>query len=270
MLTPLARPLALAPLIYGRFYGSAISHDCCGTPVPPTQSAEALCANIAGTRGRELGVASHLGIELAEYDKRIRTFIPDYEEMLEVAAAAVPSSTRSMIDLGTGTGALAARCLQRKPRAKVLGIDADPEMLKLAARRLGSRARLQCGSFTRASLPACDAVVASFALHHIRERSAKARLYRRIRVALRKHGVFISVDCHPADSPALGRQQREAWKSHLLASYTRKEAGGLLAAWAREDTYVPLETELALFRRGGLKTEVLWRKGAFAVLLGLP
>ena len=216
-----------------------------------------------------MGVASHLGIKLAEYDQRIRTFIPEYEEMLGVAAAAVPNAARSMVDLGTGTGALAARCLQRAPRAKVLGIDADPEMLKLAARRLGSRARLQCGSFTRASLPACDAVVASFALHHIRERSAKARLYRRIRVALRKHGVFISVDCHPADSPALGRQQREAWKSHLLASYSRKEASGLLAAWAREDTYVPLETELALFRRGGLKTEVLWRKGAFAVLLGL-
>ena len=33
-----------------------------------------------------MGVASHLGIQLTEYDRRIRTFIPDYEEMLDAAA----------------------------------------------------------------------------------------------------------------------------------------------------------------------------------------
>lgn len=216
-----------------------------------------------------LGVASHLGIKLAEYDQRIRTFIPDYEEMLDVAAGAVPRRARCIVDLGTGTGALAARSAQRAPSAQIVGIDADAEILKLAAKRLGSRGRLQCGSFTRAALPACDALVASFALHHIRTRSAKANLCRRIRRALRPGGVFISVDCHPAANPALWREQRQAWKSHLLASYSRKEAAGLLSSWAREDTYVPLEAELDLWRKSGLNTEVLWRKGAFAVILGL-
>lgn len=216
-----------------------------------------------------MGVASHLGIKLAEYDQRIRTFIPDYEEMLEVAAAAVPRRARNLVDLGTGTGALTARCLLRVPRARTVGIDADPEMLKLAAGRLGRRARLQCGSFTRTSLPACDAVVASFALHHIRARSAKAHVYRQIRAALRPGGVVISVDCHPAANRALAQQQRQAWKSHLLSTYTPREATALLAAWAREDTYVPLESELELWRKSGLRTELLWRKGAFAVLLGL-
>lgn len=214
-----------------------------------------------------MGVASHLGIKLAEYDSRIRTFIPDYEEMLEVAAAAVPRRARLIVDLGTGTGALAERCLRRAPRARVLGIDADPEILKLAARRLDGRARLQSGSFLRAPLPTCDAVVASFALHHIRARAGKARLYRRIGKALRPGGVFLSVDCQPAALPALAREQRRQWKSHLLSAYTRKQAAALLAAWAREDTYVPLETELELLRRGGLAPEVLWRKGAFAVIL---
>ena len=36
-----------------------------------------------------MGVASHLGIQLDEYDARIRTFIPRYERMLDVAADAV-------------------------------------------------------------------------------------------------------------------------------------------------------------------------------------
>jgi tRNA (cmo5U34)-methyltransferase len=189
--------------------------------------------------------------------------------MLAVAAAAVPRRTRSLVDLGTGTGSLAQRCLQRAPRSRVLGIDADADILKLAARRLGRRSRLLCGSFARTPLPACDAVVASFALHHIQARSAKAQLYRRIRAALRPGGVFLSVDCHPAANARLARTQRQAWHRHLLASYTRKQAGELLASWAHEDTYVPLEAELRLLRQSGLKAEVLWRKEAFAVLMGL-
>ena len=216
-----------------------------------------------------MGVASHLGIKLEEYDARIRTFIPNYEEMLAAAADAIPRRTRTIVDLGTGTGALAERCLRQASHARVLGIDADGEILKLAERRLGSRARLVHGSFTETSLPACDALVASFALHHIRTRKGKARLYRRIRAALRRQGIFVSVDCQPATNSGLARKQHEEWKAHLLSSYTRREAMALLAAWAHEDTYVPLEAELELLRRSGLKPEVLWRKGAFAVILAL-
>jgi SAM-dependent methyltransferase len=238
--------------------------------------AATICDNMAGIRreaaanekqGAQHGVASHLGIKLEEYDARIRTFIPDYEEMLTAAAGAIPRRARLMVDLGTGTGALAERCLRQAPRARVLGIDADGEMLKLAERRLGNRARLLCGSFTESPLPACDAVVASFALHHIPSSSRKARLYRRIQAALRPQGVFVGVDCHPAANAGLAKKQHEQWKAHLLSSYTANEAAGLLAAWAREDTYVPLENELELLRRSGLKPELLWRKGAFAVIL---
>jgi tRNA (cmo5U34)-methyltransferase len=218
-------------------------------------------------QGARHGVASHLGIKLEEYDARIRTFIPDYEEMLGAAAGAIPRRVRRIVDLGTGTGALAERCLRQAPRARVLGIDADGEILKLAERRLGKRARLQRGNFTGTLLPSCDAVVASFALHHIATRSGKARLYRRIHSALRPEGIFISVDCQPAANSGLARKQHEAWKAHLLSSYTRREATALLAAWAHEDTYVPLEAELELLRRCGLKPELLWRKGAFAVIM---
>lgn len=216
-----------------------------------------------------MGVASHLGIKLSEYDARIRAFIPQYEEMLETAAGAVPRRARSIVDLGTGTGALASRCLRQAPQARLLGIDADTQILELAKRRLGERAQLLWSNFGDMPLPACDAVVASLALHHIPTPAMKRRVYQRICSALRRGGVFISADCHPAANPRLAREQRQQWKAHLLASYTRKEATALFAAWAREDTYMPLETEIELLRSSGLKPEVLWRKGMFAVLLGL-
>lgn len=214
-----------------------------------------------------MGVATHLGINLREYDNRIRTFIPDYEEMLDVAAAIVPSGAKTIVDLGVGTGALAWRCLNQAKRAHVVGIDADSEIMRLAARRLGRNATLVCDSFLRASIPRSDAVVASLALHHVRTPSAKARLYKRVRAALPVTGVFVTVDCHPAKDTRLAREQREAWAAHLRKSYSRKQAAEFLAAWAREDSYMPLDSEIKLMEQNRFRVEILWRKQCFAVLL---
>jgi tRNA (cmo5U34)-methyltransferase len=215
-----------------------------------------------------MGVAAHLGIKLVEYDARIRTFIPDYEEMLDVAAGIIPPEARTIVDLGIGTGALAWRCAKRAPQAKVVGIDADADIMNLARRRLGARATLICGSFLRTPLARCDAIVASFALHHVRTRQAKARLYGRIYAALRPGGVFVTVDCHPARDPALVRKQMELWTAHLLKSYNKAEAKTLLDSWSHEDVYTPLEVEIRLMQQSGFEVEILWRHGAFAVLRG--
>ena len=215
-----------------------------------------------------MGVASHLGIKLSEYDARIRTFIPDYEEMLDVAAGAISPKARTIVDLGVGTGALAARCASRAKQARIVGIDVDADIMSLARQRLDHHATFVCASFLRAPLPPCDAIVASFALHHVRTRSAKARLYKRMAAALRRGGTFTTVDYHPARDTGLVRKQFETWTAHLRKSYSKSEAARLLAAWSHEDVYMPMETELALMRQNGFTTEVLWRRGAFAVLMG--
>jgi ubiquinone/menaquinone biosynthesis C-methylase UbiE len=189
--------------------------------------------------------------------------------MLKIAAAAVPSDARLIVDLGIGTGALAERCLHHASRARIVGIDLDEGMMALAARRLGPRAALVHGSFLRADLPRCDAVVASLALHHVRTRAAKAALYRRIRRALRPGGRLVIADCQPSGSAVFAGVQREAWRSHLERTYSRREASGYFRAWASEDVYVPLDREVALMTRAGFRAEVLWRRGAFAVLIGL-
>jgi trans-aconitate methyltransferase len=80
-----------------------------------------------------MGVVTHVGIKLGEYDRRIRMFIPDYEEM-QAAAGVVPSNARTIVDLGIGTGALSACCLRNARRARIFGIDADATMMDAAVR----------------------------------------------------------------------------------------------------------------------------------------
>jgi tRNA (cmo5U34)-methyltransferase len=213
-----------------------------------------------------MSVSTHLGIAIDEYDRRIRTFIPRYEDMLDAAARAVGRRARTIVDLGVGTGALSARCLARSPRARIVGVDLDPEMLALAARRLPSTATLRRGNFLRSALPRADAVIASFALHHVRTRDAKGRFYRRLRQAIAPGGVFVSADCHPDGDPRAAAAQREAWLAHLRRSYPPREAAALLDSWADEDVYQPLDVEIGLLERNGFAVDVVWRWEGFAVL----
>jgi ubiquinone/menaquinone biosynthesis C-methylase UbiE len=218
-----------------------------------------------------MAVSSHLKIALPEYDARIRTFIPDYEEMLDTAAASLVAAERplmAVVDLGTGTGALMSRVAEVAAHAALIGIDEDEGMLTMAADRLAAQApRLIAEDFVRADLPRCDAITASFALHHIEQRRTRKALYARARKALRPGGLLVSADCHPPANAALAAAGRDAWHAHLASSYGPRKAESFLQAWAGEDFYVPLDVELALLQSVGFATDVSWRKGAFAVIV---
>jgi SAM-dependent methyltransferase len=219
-----------------------------------------------------MSVGSHLQIRLDEYDSRIRTFVPGYEQLLAWAARALCAlDTRSphVVDLGTGTGALAEACLRAIPAARITGIDEDDGILDMARGRLGAHGAVASfvqGSFLDIALPPCDAIVASLALHHVRTLDRKRQLFRDCRDALPAGGMLVSSDCHPSADASLAAMERAGWREHLRLTYSDAEADRYLAAWAEEDVYVPLPQELELLRETGFMPEVIWRQGAFAVI----
>ena len=218
-----------------------------------------------------MGVAAHLGINLAEYDASIRTFIPHYEDMLDAAVAALVAVSRSaavLVDLGTGTGALAERTVKAAPGACVIGIDSDEGMLGLAKKRLHGRLTAVTGDFLSTPLPRCDVITASFSLHHIKTRRQKSALYKRCFAALRPGGLLVNADCCLASSPRLQARDRVAWRTHLQCTYGRARAEGFLRAWVREDFYFELDEEIALLKSAGFAVDVPWRRDSFAVLVG--
>jgi ubiquinone/menaquinone biosynthesis C-methylase UbiE len=222
-----------------------------------------------------MSVAQHLKIKLSEYDQRIRTFIPNYEEMLaEVAAtmALVEKKPSVIVDLGIGTGALAAGCLRVSPQARLVGIDSDPEILALARRRLlqkrASKPNLIHGNFVENALPRCDAIVATLALHHIAKAKTKQRFYAKCFAALRRGGIFANGDCFMPENSKLSQRYMKIWEKHLRQFYSLRQTQGFFAAWADEDTYFPLAQELAMLKAVGFEVEVTWRRAPFAVVMG--
>ena len=219
-----------------------------------------------------MGAAEHLKINLNEYDKVIRTLIPHYVDLIEEAAKAVSLVTRArptVVDLGTGSGALASRVLNARPGARMIGIDEDGGMLELAKRRLRGRVSAVCANFETGAIPRCDVITASFALHHIGTGQRKLAMYQRCYEALRPHGALVIADCCLASSERLRKAHKAIWLEHLQKKYTRKKAEAFLRAWAREDVYFTLDRETELLREAGFEVDVVWRRDSFAVIVAL-
>jgi len=217
-----------------------------------------------------VGVAAHLGIKLDEYDAVIRTLIPYYEGLLDAAARAVDTlgpRRPTVIDLGTGTGALASRLLAVRPRARITGVDEDAGMLAMAEKRLHGRITTAAGNFERWPIPPCDVISASFALHHIRTARRKAALYKRSGASLKRGGLLVTADCFLSTDAALRRKDRAAWIEHLRKAYSPKKAEQFLRAWAREDVYFTLNQELHWLAAAGFRVDVVLRQACFATIV---
>jgi tRNA (cmo5U34)-methyltransferase len=204
-------------------------------------------------------------------------YIPYYRELLDGIAAWLVGHVPAdglVVDLGAGTGALSAAVLAALPEVRVEMVDADSGMLEAAAARLAgagvaARARGRTADFFEA-LPACDAVVASLALHHVAEPAKKGELYRRIRGALRPGGVLLVGDCVLHADGAGERRIRDEWSAHMQGhGMSEADALAAFATWNAEDHYLPLTDELRLLGEAGFaRPDVFWRRGPCAIYGG--
>jgi tRNA (cmo5U34)-methyltransferase len=190
---------------------------------------------------------------------------------LDLLALALPDQGkgRRVLDLGGGTGALAAAIAERFPAVTVEIWDTDADMLKLARTRCADFGRRVC--YVKRSfadpLPACDAVVACIALHHVKDLAVKRSIYRNIFSALRPGGLFVNADTAvPAAGPLRDHAFR-GWADSMQAhGIGEAEARGLFSAWALADYYPPLVTELQMLTEAGFaEPECFWREAAALV-----
>ena len=218
-------------------------------------------------------VEGHLKLRVAEYDELIRQLVPAYPAMraaqLDLLALRLATDGGRVSDLGGGTGALAAAIAEKFPRATVEIWDTDPTMLDTARTRcaaFGDRVRYVARSFYE-PLPACDAVAASISLHHVKEMTAKAAIYRNIFSALGPGGIFVNADAAVPAGRVLRVRAFRLWAEGMRPyGIGETEARGHFASWEREDFYPPLIVELRLLAEAGFaEPECFWREAAAAV-----
>lgn len=216
-------------------------------------------------------VRRHLRLEIDDYDAVIRRFIPGYERMLAVAADAVAAvGPEHVVDLGAGTGGLSEALLERNDVGDVELLDVDPEMMTRARSRLerfGDRARFTLRSYDEPFEP-CDAFAASLSLHHIPTMDEKTTLFARAFEALRSGGVLVNADVNMPEDAAERDALYRHWADHQVArGIPEEEAWANFEVWAEEDTYLPLDAELAALRGIGFEAERIWNDGPVGVVV---
>jgi len=234
-------------------------------------------ANLALIEPMAHSVEGHLNLKIAEYDRRIRMLVYAYDGMraaqLALLDRCVPRNGGLVLDLGGGTGALAAAVAERFPAVTVEIWDTDPAMLAFARERcapFGDRVQLVEKSFA-SPLPACDAVVACIALHHVKDMTVKGNIYKNIFAALRPGGLFANADTLMDSRPGPRTHYFDVWsKFQQTQGFTDAEARQHFATWANEDCYTPLSTEMKLLADAGFsEPDCFWRdeqQGVFGAI----
>jgi SAM-dependent methyltransferase len=74
--------------------------------------------------------------------------LPDSFAPVEAGLAALPTAPQRVLDLGTGTGAVAGLVADRFPEADVTGVDLSPKMIEVA-RGKGTRVRFEVADAER-------------------------------------------------------------------------------------------------------------------------
>lgn len=109
----------------------------------------------------------------------------------------IPGGICRVLDLGSGDGRLLEFVLRERPHAKGVALDFSPPMLDQLRHRFGPMARAEIVhhnlEFPLPPLGTFDAVVSSFAIHHlVHER--KRQLYEEIWEVLEAGGVFCNLE----------------------------------------------------------------------------
>lgn len=142
---------------------------------------------------------------LARWDRQQTTYIPERERrfdvIVDVVESAVDRPDPLVVDLGVGPASLSGRLLERLPEAHVVGVDADPLLLALAAAAYeGRNLRVvradlrEDGWFDTLGLDRVpDAYVSTTALHWL-NRAPLARMLQVCAQNISATGVFVNGD----------------------------------------------------------------------------
>jgi tRNA (cmo5U34)-methyltransferase len=119
----------------------------------------------------------------------------------------VPASVARVLDLGTGNGRLVAMLKRRRPDLVAVAVDFSPTMLELASARFAGDPTVTVvpHDLQDAIDPAWgrfDAVVSSFAIHHVDD-DRKRALYGEVLDVLEPGGVFCNLEHVSSPTPAL-------------------------------------------------------------------
>jgi len=130
------------------------------------------------------------------YDEHMLTEVNGCKEGYIAMAKLIPTSCKSLLDLGCGTGLELDEILKRMPDLDITGIDLTPAMLnKLKQKHPDKSLHLICGDYFDVPFGFAnyECIISFQTMHHF-SHELKIELYKKIKQALTEDGIYIECD----------------------------------------------------------------------------
>jgi len=208
------------------------------------------------------------------YDRRIRRFVPYYDEMMHSLLACWTDRTSGLnvLELGSGTGNLSQGLLDRNPGCRLTAVDLVEEMAEACRTRLAAysgRVEIICTDMRKFKRPdAFHQVVSSLALHYPETDAKKQAVCRNVHQSLKRGGVFSFSVMLTGDTPESSRKTWKEWEQNVLhAGVSPEELADWYKTHHRSDHPVSLRLWLEWLRAEGFDPcDLVWRKTVFGVI----
>ena len=236
----------------------------------------------------------------SRWDRQQERYLPYREQSLEAmlqCVGEVLNGKGRVMDLACGCGSVTARLLKKVPEVRVVGVDIDPVLLRIARGVFEGDARVRwvdgdlrdpdwAADFEPESF---DAVVTATALHWL-EAPVLSRVYRDVARILRPGGLFANADHMPLESEVLSAAGKRLYDGYFEAFDDHEDWENWWKSVSREaemqDALAEREKRFGqrtsfefmppaswhiqrLAEAGFSETEVVWRSFNEAVLVAL-
>jgi tRNA (cmo5U34)-methyltransferase len=185
-----------------------------------------------------------------------------YDEAYRKFAELVPVTTKTLLDLGCGTGLELDEIFKRLPDISVTGIDLTSAMLeKLKQKHPGKNLNLICGDYFKVEFGRniYDTTISYDTLHHFTH-DRKTELYRKVKQALKPGGIYIECD-YMVDEQA---KEDELFRENARVRREHNVPEGELYHF---DTPCTVDNQIGMLKRAGFSSvRFVYRFGIDAVI----
>jgi tRNA (cmo5U34)-methyltransferase len=204
---------------------------------------------------------------VSDYDDEIEKVVPHYREIHQTIIDSLPfeaGESFSLLELGTGTGNLAAKLLARFPNLEYSGLDYSEKMLNVARSKLekaNTHVSLKTGDLIDLDYDKqFDCVVSCLAIHHLTDEEKK-KVFRRIFSLLRRPGFFINGDPVKSTIEYIRKYDRQRWLDWMRTKgLTESEIMERQQSKTKLDKNSGLEEQMEWLKEAGFcNAETVWK-----------
>jgi tRNA (cmo5U34)-methyltransferase len=217
-------------------------------------------------------IRDQLGLS-KEYDRQRPYLIPCFHDFYTACYPLIKRlpETKSLLDLGAGTGLFSYFIYLIKPGFNYTLTDLAPEMLKAAQERFKGLKNFQYNEldFSVEALPGkYDVIISALSIHHLDD-EGKKELYKKIYDSLNEGGLFINADQVQGRSVGFDSFYKETWKESVKESGLDDDAIGAAFDRMKLTEFTSLESQLDMLELAGFKEiDCIYKNQNFAVFAG--